>query len=164
MADFKVINTQEEFDERIKERIERAEKKAKEGFDGWISPDSLKEEMKKAEEKYKGEIEALKKTHAEELKKYEGFDEKFAEQETKIKTLTVSNLKNKVAMEKKLPLDAVDFLQGEDEASIIESAEKLSKLSGNHTQGYTRNTEKDEGNPIDRELREVLNKLPKAGN
>ena len=160
MADFKVINTQEEFDERIKERIERAEKKAKEEFNGWLSPDAIKETEKTLTEKYKGEIESLKKSHAEELKKYEGYDEKFVKQAEEIKTLTVSNLKNKVAMEKKLPLDAIEFLQGEDEASIIESAERLSKLSGNHTQGYTRNTEKEEGNQIDRELREVLNKLP----
>lgn len=160
MAEFKVINTQEEFDERIKERLERAEKKAEEKFNGFISPDSLKEELKKVNEAHKGEIEALNKTHLEELKKYESYDSKFAEQETKIKTLTVSNLKNKVAMEKKLPLDAIEFLQGEDEQSINESAERLSKLSGQHSQGYTRNTEKEEGSATDRALREVLKKLP----
>lgn len=161
MAEFKVINTQEEFDECIKERLERAEKKAKESFNGWISPDSLKEEMKKAEEKYKGEIETLKKNHAEELKKYEGYDEKFNAQESQIKSLTISNLKNKVAMEKKLPLDAIEFLQGEDEKSIMESAERLSKLSGQqHSIGYTRNTEKEKGNATDEALKELLNKLP----
>ena len=47
MAEFKVINTQEEFDERIKERIERAEKKAADAFKGWLSPDEV-ETLKKA--------------------------------------------------------------------------------------------------------------------
>lgn len=37
MAEFKVINTQEEFDERIKERLERAEKKVREEYKGWTS-------------------------------------------------------------------------------------------------------------------------------
>lgn len=138
MAEFKVINTQEEFDARIKERLERAEKKAKESFQGWKSPDDLNE-LDKA---HKAEIEKLKAAHAEEMKKYAGYDEKFAEQSAKIKSLEVSALKTRIATEKKLPYDAVEFLQGDDEQSITESADKLSKLSAASSySGFTRNTE-----------------------
>lgn len=137
MAEFKVINTQEEFDERIKERIERAEKKAAEAFKGWLSPD----EVKALNEAHKGEIEKINATHSEEMKKYAGYDDKFNEQAEKIKSLETQALKTKIATEKKLPLDAVEFLQGEDEESITANAEKLLKLSGGYSVGFVRNTE-----------------------
>lgn len=137
MAEFKVINTQEEFDERIKERIERAEKKAAEAFKGWLSPD----DVKALNEAHKGEIEKINAAHSEELKKYAGYDEKFNEQAEKIKSLEMAALKTKIATEKKLPLDAVEFLQGEDEESITANAEKLLKLSGGYSVGFVRNTE-----------------------
>lgn len=137
MAEFKVINTQEEFDERIKERIERAEKKAAEAFKGWLSPD----EVKALNDAHKGEIEKINAAHSEELKKYAGYDEKFNEQAEKIKSLEMAALKTKIATEKKLPLDAVEFLQGEDEESITANAEKLLKLSGGYSVGFVRNTE-----------------------
>lgn len=137
MAEFKVINTQEEFDERIKERIERAEKKAAEAFKGWLSPD----EVKALNEAHKGEIEKINAAHSDELNKYAGYDEKFNEQAEKIKSLEMAALKTKIATEKKLPLDAVEFLQGEDEESITANAEKLLKLSGGYSVGFVRNTE-----------------------
>lgn len=137
MAEFKVINSQEEFDERIKERIERAEKKAAEAFKGWLSPD----EVKALNEAHKGEIEKINAAHSEEMKKYAGYDDKFNEQAEKIKSLEMAALKTKIATEKKLPLDAVEFLQGEDEESITANAEKLLKLSGGYSVGFVRNTE-----------------------
>lgn len=137
MAEFKAINTQEEFDERIKERIERAEKKAAEAFKGWLSPD----EVKALNEAHKGEIEKINAAHSEEMKKYTGYDDKFNEQAEKIKSLEMAALKTKIATEKKLPLDAVEFLQGEDEESITANAEKLLKLSGGYSVGFVRNTE-----------------------
>lgn len=137
MAEFKVINTQEEFDERIKERIERAEKKAAEAFKGWLSPD----DVKALNDAHKGEIEKINAAHSEEMKKYAGYDDKFNEQAEKIKSLEMAALKTKIATEKKLPLDAVEFLQGEDEESITANAEKLLKLSGGYSVGFVRNTE-----------------------
>mgnify|MGYP002513541595 CR=1 FL=1 len=83
MTDFKPINTQEEFDERIKERLERAEKKARESFNGWTSPDDLKS----LSAKHSDEIKALKEAHAKEMEKYAGYDEKFNEQASKIHSL-----------------------------------------------------------------------------
>lgn len=162
MADFKIIETQEDFDERIKERLERAEKKVREEFKGYVPSEKLQEELKHLTDTHKMELDTLKKTHAEELKKYEGFDEKFNQQESEIKTLRVAALKNKIAIEKQLPLDAIEFLQGDDEETINISADKLMKLSSaNRSIGFTRSTEKDEGKPLDRELRELANSLNK---
>lgn len=156
MADFKVINTQEEFDSAIKDRLERQDKKTREEFKGWTSPDDLKA----LNEKHQTEIQSLNEAHQKELEKYAGFDEKISAYEAKIKGLEVSALKTRIANEKKLPFDAIEFLQGEDEKSIIESAERLSKLSGaGSSYGYVRNTETDK-NDQDKDLRELLAKLP----
>lgn len=153
MADFKVISTQEEFDERIKERIERAEKKVREEYKGWTSPDDLK----LITEKHGNEIAKLNESHTEELKKYAGYDEKFSAQATRIHELEVGALKTRIANEKKLPFDAVEFLQGDDEKSIIDSADKLSKLASVRS-GFTRNTETD--NQKDGVWRDLVNILP----
>lgn len=152
MADFKAITTQEEFDERIRERIERAEKKAREEFKGWISPD----DMKLINDKHTSEVQKLNEAHAKEMEKYAGYDEKFNSQASEIHDLKIREMKTKVAIEKKLPIDAVEFLKGDDEEAITASADKLSKLSVNQFNGFTRNTETSASNPKDDALRKML--------
>ena len=158
MTDFKPINTQEEFDERIKERLSRAEKKIREEYSGYMSVDDVK--ILKAD--HAKEIEKLKASHADELKKYEGYDEKFTAQATKIHELETSALKTKIAMTKKLPMDAIEFLQGDDEKSITESADKLSKLSAPTFNGFTRNTEPKVDTSADSAYRELASVLAKS--
>ena len=51
MADFKAITNQEEFDAAIKDRLERAERKIREEYKGWTSPDDLKKLAKAVEGK-----------------------------------------------------------------------------------------------------------------
>ena len=157
MADFKEITTQEEFDERIKERISRAEKKVRDEYANWLKPDAL--DALKAE--HAQEIEKLNASHAEALKKYEGYDEKFTAQATKIHELETSALKTKIAMAKKLPMDAVEFLQGDDEKSITESADKLSKLSAPTNVGFTKNTESPADKSSDALYRELAQQFAK---
>ena len=156
MADFKAITTQDEFDAAIKDRLERAERKIREEYKGWTSPDDLK----KLADTHKSEIDSINTAHSKELEKYAGYDEKFSAQEHRIHELEVSGLKTKIASDMKLPLDAVEFLQGEDEKSIQESAEKLSKLSNTHPSGYVRNTERDTGDAKDKVWRDFASQLP----
>ena len=73
------FSPQEEFDERIKERLSRAEKKIREEYKGWTSPDDLKA----LGEKHNAEITKINQTHAEQMKKYEGYDKTFEEQKNK---------------------------------------------------------------------------------
>lgn len=140
MAEFKIIETQEEFDARIKERIERAEKKTRDEFKGWLSPD----DQKALSEKYTNDLNALNEKHAKEMEKYAEYDEKFNEQAAKIKSLEVSALKARIVNERKLPAEAVEFLTGDNEETISASAEKLAKLSGaNSFHSITKNMERD---------------------
>ena len=161
MADFKIIETQEQFDERIKERLERAEKsaanKAREEFAGWTSPDDLKA----LNDAHAQELEALRTTQAKELEKYAGYDEKFTAQEKKIHELETSALKFKIATEKGLSPEAVEFLKGDSEDAIKDSADKLVKLSGGSPVGFTKNTE-PRTNPTAEAFREIARKYGKA--
>lgn len=157
MTDFKPINTQEEFDERIKERLSRAEKKIREEFKDWSSPEAIK----KLKDEHSHEIESLNVHHSEALKKYEGYDEKFTAQEKKIHELEIGSMKTKIAIDKGLSLDATEFLQGDDEKSITESADRLAKLSAPTNVGFTRNTEAPTESAFDSELRELASKFAK---
>ena len=153
---FKAIETQEQFDAIIKERLSRAENKVREEFKGWTSPDALKE----IQAKHADEIKTIKDAHLKEMEKYSGYDEKFVEQEKKIHTLEITNLKNRIVSEKNLPLSAIEFLNGESEEEISESADRLSKLSmTSHPVGFTRNTEIPTGSPKDDALKKMLHDL-----
>lgn len=158
MAEFKPITTQEEFDSAIKSRIERAEKTTRETvtaeFNGFIAP----AEIDKLKAEYQAKIEKLNADHAEQMKKYAGYDERFKAFETEINGYKIRDLKMKAATANKLPMDAIEFIQGEDETAINESAARLVNLTGgNHTFGMTRNTEtKADG---DAPLRELLAKM-----
>lgn len=159
MAEFKPITTQEEFDAAIKERIERAEKKTREAvsaeYKGWADPDAVK----KAAESHAAEIARLNEEHAKAMEKYAGYDDKFTEYETRIKGYELQNIKFQVATEKRLPMNAVEFLQGEDEKAIRESADRLADLTGaTHSYGFTRNTERADSDS-NSEWRDVLAKL-----
>lgn len=156
--EFKSITTQEDFDARIKERLERAEKAVTKKFDGWTSP----EDLKALNEKHDSEIKKINEAHAEALKKYEGYETKFTEQENEIKSLKIDAMKTKIANEKKLPFDAIGFLQGDDEESIAESADKLSKLSSaSHSFGFTRNTEENNGDATEEAFRDLAKSFGK---
>lgn len=156
MADFKVIETQEDFDARIKERIDRAEKKTRDEFNGWTSPDGLQ----KLKEEHAKEIETLNAAHAKEMEKYSGYDDKFKEFTGKIHELETTQLKTRIANEKRLPFDAIEFLTGDDEESISASADKLSKLSAHSRQtGFVRNTEEPVGDSKEQAYRELARKL-----
>lgn len=154
---FKVIETQEQLDSVIKDRLSRAENKVRDEYKGWTSPDALKE----LTSKHADEIKALKEAHSKELEKYSGYDEKFIDQEKKIHSLEITNLKNRIVSEKNLPLSAVEFLSGETEEEISNSADRLSKLSqmSSHPVGFTRNTETPTGSPKDDALKKMLHDL-----
>lgn len=122
MSDFKPIETQEEFDERIKDRLARERAK----FDGYLSKD---------------EVDALKTDYENKLNAYQGYTSpddlatKENELKSQISNLTVENeslklgqLKDKVSHEFGLPYELRNRLQGKNEDELKEDAENLSKI------------------------------------
>lgn len=124
---FEPINTQEEFDAAVKDRLAREAKK----YEGYTSPEDLekiKEDIK-AEydskfEDLSGQIDSVNQQLAER-------DKSIEERDAKIKGYETNSVKMRIARETGLSYEAVDYLKGDDEKAIRESAESLKALIGN---------------------------------
>ena len=123
MADFKVIETQEQLDAVIGERLKRERETIKKEYEGFLSPEDVAK-------KYSGYL-----SPEDEKKKYEGYlsPEKAAEKDAKIKGYETDSVKTRIAHETGLSYDAVGFLKGEDEDTIRKSAESLKALMGGNS-------------------------------
>ena len=123
MADFTVIETQEQFDAAIKDRLGREKAKFAEQLAGY---DETKVKLSDAEKQIADLTEAL--TAANE--KVSGFNEQIAERDKKIADYATRAAKTQIAHEMGLSFDAIDFLKGETEDDIRKSAESLKNLVG----------------------------------
>lgn len=128
--EFKPIATQEEFDEAIKDRLNRqSEKHSKEIADLNAKIGELEKSNGNSGE-YEKQISDLESQLKELGEKVSGYDSQLAEKEAKIREFEKERIKAKVAHEVGLSLDAIGFLKGDDEESIKASAESLKNLVG----------------------------------
>ncbi len=104
-TDFKPIETQEEFEKAVEERLQSAQKQ----FEGYISPDDFASKTAALNE----EISALKASNSE--------------LSGKIKACEISSAKIRIANESGIPFELAEMLSGESEKEIRAEAEKLSK-------------------------------------
>lgn len=150
---FEPIETQEQFDQAIGERLKRERETVEKRFEGYLSPEDVTK-------KYEGYLSPEDVT-----KKYEGYlsPQDAAEKDKKLKAYETNSVKMRIARENGLSYDAVDFLKGEDEKSIKESADALKLLLGvkrgapplasNESSGTGKESTKDES------LRKMLSEL-----
>lgn len=131
MSEFKVIETQEQFEEALKDRLERERKTTRKEFEGFLSPEEVAE-------KYKNHLSA-----EDVEKKYKGYlsPEKVAELNQKIKGYETDSAKTRIAHEMGLSYDAIQFLKGDDEEAIRKSAESLKGLVGTYNVAPLASTE-----------------------
>lgn len=116
---FKVIETQEQLDELILDRIGQAKDSVRKEFEGWVSPEALAEQQSGLQT----QIEQL-------TTDLNAANEQIAQKDGIIKTHETNSMKIKVAHEAGLSYDAIQFLQGTDEDSIKASATALKSLTG----------------------------------
>lgn len=120
MSEFKVIESQEELDKILKDRLERAEKKTKEEMQGLI--DSLKSEnasLKEENTNYQKELEGVKEK-----------DVTISTLEGEIESYKMAELRRKVAIENNIPYTLSDRIIGDDEESMAEDAKRLAEFVG----------------------------------
>lgn len=110
---FKVIETQEELDNIIKNRIERVRKE----YDGFMSA----EDVQKLKDTYEAKVK-------EDGEKYTTLEKEKNDLLTKVKGYEVNALKTKVALAINLPMGATQFLKGETEEELAESAKALATM------------------------------------
>lgn len=149
MGDFKIIETQEQFDEAVKDRLKREKESVKKEFEGYLSPQQVAE-------KYKGYFSP--EEAAEKYKEYLS-PEDAAKLNAKIKEYETDSVKTRIAHEVGLSYDAVQYLRGDDEESIRKSAECLKGLMGAADPAPLANTEAQIPSASEAALRNTLRGL-----
>lgn len=143
--EFKPIETQEELDSIIKERLKRERDATNKRFEGWISPDDHQKAINDANKAF----DDYKKAH-------EGDEQTIADLTAKNKEYETAALKSRIAHETGLSYEWISRISGDDEASIRKDAESLKKLVGSGATLPTKSTESSE-NKDQAALRSVLN-------
>lgn len=143
---FKPIETQEELDNIIKERLKRERESTQKKFEGWISP----EDHQKALEDANKALDDYKTAHA-------GDEQTIADLTAKNKAYETASLKSRIAHEVGLSYEWIGRISGEDEQSIRSDAESLKKLVGNGPLLPTKSTETAAPDASTTALRSVLN-------
>lgn len=122
MSEFTPITTQEQLNEIVGERVGKVKAK----YDGYLSPD----EVNKIKADYDRQIADLNSAAEASAKKYADFDKQLAERDEKIKGYESHSVKQRIAHECGLPYGAAEYLKGDDEKSIKQSAEAVKALFG----------------------------------
>lgn len=155
MSDFKVIETQEQLDSIVNERIKGEREAQEKKYSGYISPDDYKVKTGDYEKKISELREELNGANT----KIAGYDKEIADRDLKIKGYESHSLKTRIAHETGLSYEAVDFLKGDDEDSIRKSAESLKSLVGTAATAPLATTEKPDAADKDAALRQTLKNL-----
>ena len=144
---FKPIETQEELDNIIKDRLKRERESAQKRYEGWISP----EDHQKALDDANKAFDDFKKAH-------EGDEATIADLTAKNKAYETASLKSRIAHEVGLSYEWISRISGDDEESIRSDAESLKKLVGSgHTPLPTKSTETAVPDAHTASLKTVLN-------
>lgn len=124
MDDFKVIETQEDFDKAIQKRLAQKDRELAEQYKDFLSPDkveALKEEHKK-------EIADLNKALKEANEKIAGHDQIVSELTTRAMTAESDLLKSRIAHESGVPFELAGRLVGQNEDELKADAEKFASF------------------------------------
>lgn len=127
MGEFTPIETQDQLDAVIGERIKRERETQEKRYNGWISPEDFATKTKE----YEAKLGELNKSITTANEKLAGYDKQIAERDARIKTYETDSVKTRIAHETGLSYDAIKFLQGDNEESIRQSAQALRSLCGN---------------------------------
>ncbi|RGD72916.1 capsid assembly scaffolding protein Gp46 family protein [Anaerofustis stercorihominis] len=151
MSEFKIIETQEQLDKVISERLERQEstleKKYKEKYADY-------EQIKLENADLKIKVENAEKAKAEN-------DTTLSELQAKVQKYESDSVKTRIAREFNLPYEFVDRLKGDDEETIKKDAESLSKIisANKKFEVPLKSTEEEIGSGTESALKKTLNKL-----
>lgn len=155
---FTPIETQEAFDNAIKERLERERTTLTKKFEGYISP----EELAKQKEELNSKITALNASIQESSTKYANYDKELAARDAKIKKYESDSVKTRIANEYGLPFEIASRLNGDSEEDIRQDAESLSKLISKKTIAPLANHEEQKGDNLNEAFLRMAQSLKKG--
>ena len=121
MAEFKVIETQEEFDNAIRKRLEQKEREVSERFKGYMSTD----EVTALRNGYEEQLSALQTTLNAANEKINGYDAQITEAQTRASKAENELLRGQIAVAKGLPFELRDRLIGNSKEELEKDADAL---------------------------------------
>lgn len=118
---FKAIETQEEFDRIISERLSRQ----KESFEKQLVD---YDQLKTAKADLENQVGTLQSTIEQSKAGQEDYTKQISDLTSKVAGYETANLRTRIALQNGLPYDLADRLVGDDEESIKADAERLSSF------------------------------------
>ena len=153
MSEFKTIETQEELDNIVKERIRREREK----FDDY-------DELKKRVSELESENSTLKSTVEDDKQTRAGLDAQITELQGQVSNYETASLRTRIALQNGLPYDLADRLQGADEEALRADAERLAGFMRPAThQAPLRDTEPPIGDDKTMQMKQMLRELQPKG-
>lgn len=121
MADeFQVIESQEQLNNVIGERLSKKEAQVRKEYEGYLSPAQVDEKLKEQKASY--ESSTLK--HKEEVEQLNGT---INELQAKVKQYETDSVKTRIALEYGIPYEMASRLHGENEEDIKKDASIMAK-------------------------------------
>ena len=153
MSEFKTIETQEELDNIVKERLRRER-------DKFGDYDDLKKRVSELE----SENGALKATVEETKQTIAKSDVQITELQGQVSNYETASLRTRIALQNGLPYDLADRLQGADEEALRADAERLAGFMRPATpQAPLRDTEPAIGDDKTMQMKQMLRELQPKG-
>lgn len=153
MSEFKTIETQEELDNIVKERIRREREK----FGDY-------DDLKKRVSELESENGALKATVEETKQTIAESDARITELQGQVSNYETASLRTRIALQNGLPYDLADRLQGADEEALRADAERLAGFMRPATpQAPLRDTEPPIGDNKEMQMKQMLRDLQPKG-
>ena len=118
---FKAIETQDEVDRIISERLSRQ----KESFEKQLAD---YDQLKTAKADLESQVGTLQSTIEQSKAGQEDYTKQISDLTSKVAGYETANLRTRIALQNGLPYDLADRLVGEDEESIKADAERLSSF------------------------------------
>ena len=143
---FKPIESQEELDGIIKDRLKRERESTSKKFEGWISPEDHQRALDEAAKSF----DDYKKAH-------ESDEQTITDLTAKNKAYETASLRSRIAREVGLPYECAERIRGEDEQSMLDDARALKKLVGSSQPIPTKSTETEAPDAETAALKTVLN-------
>lgn len=153
MSEFKTIETQEELDNIVKERLRREREK----FGDY-------DDLKKRVFELESENGALKATVEETKQTIAESDAQITELQGQVSNYETASLRTRIALQNGLPYDLADRLQGADEEALKADAERLAGFMRPSTpQAPLRDTEPAMGDDKTMQMKQMLRELQPKG-
>jgi chromatin remodeling complex protein RSC6 len=155
MAEFKIIETQEQLDAVLKDRLARQEESITKKFDGFISPD----EFKRQTEELNTKLTELGNSLEQEKAKGGEYEKTISSLNEKVKKYESDSVKTRIVAEMGLPLEVADRIKGETPDDMKKDAESLKALFGARSAAPLYTPERGADNSREAALKELAGKL-----